>query len=456
MKGIRVRGGTFEYHAKEENTGMKISFFGAAQEVGRSCMLINAGKTKILLDAGLGNNNEQVNGTDGGMRMPELPDGLLKSVDGIFITHAHLDHCCFVAHAYARGYRGNVYATKPTIEIMKLQIADYVRISKPKEITREVLKRLNRSYKVVEYRKQMRFKNIGIEFVNAGHIIGSSLIQIAYGGKSLLYTGDLNLRSTFILNGADLNGLKADALVMESTYGAEGDIYPEGSERGDAMIKSINETILSGGKVLIPSFGVGRAQEVLLLIRSAMESGRLQKVPIYADGSIGKIMRIHRQNLKYCRKGARKSVQSDSNIKFVDRKDRERIVKEGSCIIVSTSGMMKGGPIIFYMQRLAEDPANKLIIVGYQAEGTQGREILDGSREVEFEGKKLTIRMQVEQHRVMAHADRKSLEELPGKIRGLKQIFIVHGEAGKQVSLEKHLELKYKVSVPGIGETHVI
>ncbi len=456
MKGIHVRGGTFEYHAEEENTGMKISFFGAAREVGRSCMLISAGKTRILLDAGLGNTNEQVSGTDGGMRMPELPDGLLKTVDGIFITHAHLDHCCFVAHAYARGYEGKVYATKPTIEIMKLQIADYIRISKPEEITKEVIRKLNRSYVVVDYRKQMRFKNMNIEFVNAGHIIGSSLIRIAYGGKSLLYTGDLNLRSTFILNGADLNGLKADALVMESTYAAEEDIYPNGSERGDAMIKSINETLLTGGKVLIPSFGVGRAQEVLLLIRSAMESGRLQKVPIYADGSIGKIMRIHRQNLAYCRKGARKSVQRDSNIKFVGRKERDGIVKGGSCIIVSTSGMMKGGPIIFYMQKLAEDPSNKLIIVGYQAEGTHGREILEGSREVEFEGKKLAIRMQVEQHRVMAHADRKSLEELPGRIRGLKQIFIVHGEAGKQISLEKYLELKYKVSVPSIGETHAI
>jgi predicted metal-dependent RNase len=402
--------------------------------------MIRAGKTKILLDAGLGNINEPGNDQNGKMRMPEISDEELKGVSAIFVTHAHLDHCCFVTHAFARGYKGNVYLTEPTAELMKLQVADYVRISKPEEITGKVMKALASSYKVVEYRKPFSFRNVRVEFINAGHIIGSSLIRITYNGKSILYTGDINLQKSLILNGADLNNIKADTLIMESTYGGADDIYGDQEARAEKMINSINATLLAGGKVIIPSFGIGRSQEVLMFLNHAIESGRMEKVPVYADGAVGKIMKVHRRNLRYC--------------KFVSRNERNRIVKGGSCVIVTTSGMMKGGPVVFYMQKLASDPNNKLIIVGYQADGTPGRAILDGAKEVDFEGHLVPIRLTVEQHKIMAHSDRKNLEEIPRRVHGLKKIFIVHGEKGKQISLSQSLVLAYDVVIPKIGETH--
>ena len=437
-----------------EQNEMEISFYGAAEEVGRSCIMIRAGKTKILLDAGLGNINEPGNDQNGKMRMPEISDEELKGVSAIFVTHAHLDHCCFVAHAFARGYKGNVYLTEPTAELMKLQVADYVRISKPEEITGKVMKTLASSYKVVEYRKPFSFRNVRVEFINAGHIIGSSLIRITYNGKSILYTGDINLQKSLILNGADLNNIKADTLIMESTYGGADDIYGDQEARAEKMINSINATLLAGGKVIIPSFGIGRSQEVLMFLNHAIESGRMEKVPVYADGAVGKIMKVHRRNLRYCKKDIREAMQSDKNFKFVSRNERNKIVKGGSCVIVTTSGMMKGGPVVFYMQKLASDPNNKLIIVGYQADGTPGRAILDGAKEVDFEGHLVPIRLTVEQHKIMAHSDRKNLEEIPRRVHGLKKIFIVHGEKGKQISLSQSLVSAYDVVIPKIGETH--
>ncbi|MEM3841459.1 MAG: MBL fold metallo-hydrolase [Candidatus Micrarchaeaceae archaeon] len=433
---------------------VELSFYGAAEEVGRSCIMLRAGNAKILLDAGLGNVNEPGNGAEGAMRMPQISDEELRGVNGIFVTHAHLDHCCFVAHAYARGYIGKVFLTAPTAELMKLQIADYIRISKPKEVTPKVLKELASSYAVVEYRKPFEFMGLRIEFINAGHILGSSIIKITFRGKSILYTGDLNLQKSLVLSGADLNGMKADTLIMESTYGGEGDVFASQEERGEQMVKSINETLLKGGKVIIPSFGVGRAQEVLMFLNKMIESGALQKVPVYADGSINKIMKVHRRNLRYCRKDIREAMQSEKNFRFVSGKERNSIVKGGSCIIVTTSGMLKGGPVIFYLQKLAPDSNNKMIMVGYQAEGTPGRAVLEGAKEVELGGKLVKINLAVEKHRIMAHADRRSLEEIPRLVKGLKKVFIVHGDKEKQLSLSSWLKSSYEVIIPRIGETY--
>ena len=433
---------------------MELSFYGAAEEVGRSCIMLRAGGTSIILDAGLGNVNEPEGSPQQQLRMPLISDEELKSADGIFVTHAHLDHCCFVAHAYARGYKGKVFLTNPTEELMKLQIADYVRISKPKEVTKEVIKTLDQSYQVVDYRKPFKFKNITIEFINAGHIIGSSLIRISYMGKSVLYTGDINIRRSLILEGADIKGIKADALVMESTYGGEADVYGSQEEREMQMLKSISDTLNRGGKVIIPSFGVGRSQEVLMFLNKSIESGALQKVPIYADGSIQKIMKVHRRNLKYCRKDVRETLQSEKNFRFVSSKERNSIIKGGSCIIVTTSGMLKGGPVVFYMQKLAGDQKNKLIMIGYQAENTPGRAVLDGAKEVKLGGKNVKINLPVEKYRIMAHADRGDLEIIPKMINGVRKIFIVHGDREKQGSLGAKLGNYCEVIIPKIGETH--
>ncbi len=437
---------------------MRITFYGAAEEVGRSCILITTDKAKILLDAG-------IKVESGENQFPTIPSNEIKELDGVFITHAHLDHSGFIPHLFARGYRGKVYVTKPTMELLAVQIADYVRLSEPKEVTKDVLAIMQKNYKIVEFRDPVHIKDTTIEFVDAGHIVGSALITLSSGDKSLLYTGDINLAKSKLLSGADLNNLHADALITESTYGGKEDMHLEEKEMAKGMVKSIKETILQGGKVVIPSFGVERGQEVLLYLDDFMNSGVLPKVPIYVDGVIGKVMRIFRHNVIYCRKEIQsKILMSDydpfksDNFNFVESKQqRKKIIDANeSCIIVTTAGMLTGGPVVGYMKALAGNSANKLILVGFQPEGTSGRALLDGHKEIDFHGAKLKVNMTVEMHKMSGHADRKQLELLPKKIHGLKTIFIVHGEPSKSKQLAEALSHGYHVVLPKIGEHHIV
>ncbi|MCL5100111.1 MAG: MBL fold metallo-hydrolase [Candidatus Marsarchaeota archaeon] len=436
---------------------MEIAFFGAAGEVGRSCIMVKGNGTKILLDAGvkLGEQTEY----------PQLPQEEIKDIDGIVISHAHLDHCGYLPHIYSHGYKGKTYAMKPTLELMNVLISDYMRLSSPKDVTKEGLAGMNKGSVAVEYKKEFKIKGLTITLIPAGHILGSALIKVSDGHDALVYTGDINLSKTRLLNGADLRGLTAKTLIMESTYGGENDHFKPEHDNIHDFIGSVRESIKAGGKVVVPSFAVGRSQEVLFILDDYMNSGAIPKVPIYVDGMITKAMRIHRHNVIYCRKELQSMIlMSDydpfksENFVHVEKKSMRSTItsKDESSIIVTTSGMITGGPIMFYLKKMAGNPLNKLILVGYQAEGTLGRALQDGAKKVKVDGKELNVQMDVERYHMSAHADRKQLESLPGKINGISNIFIVHGEQTKSESLKKFFEHKYNAIVPRLGEKFTI
>ncbi|MDE1871375.1 MAG: MBL fold metallo-hydrolase [Candidatus Micrarchaeota archaeon] len=436
---------------------MKVTFFGGAQEVGRSCVLISTGKTKILLDAGikLGEVEEH----------PTIKDEELKSIDGIFISHSHLDHIGYLPHIYSAGYRGSIYTTKPTMEFTNVLISDYMHISNPRDVTKEGLNRLQKSYKVCDFRKDVKINDLTVRFLPSGHIVGSSMISVSDGKSTLIYSGDLNLAKTKLLEGADMKGLAAKSLIIESTYGGKNDIFPAEGVVAQKMLKGIKETLSIGGKVIIPSFAVGRAQEILLMLDDYVNSGLLPKVPIYVDGMINKAMRIHRHNVIFCRKELQMRIlMSDydpfksSNFVPVDSKSqRSKIVnEEESCIIVTTSGMLTGGPVIYYLQKLAGNSTNKVILVGYQAEGTPGRQLQDGVKRIKLDKYNVEVKLSVESHHLSAHADRRQLETMIGKVSGLKNVFIMHGEKSKSEDLRSSISGKYKAIVPRNGESYEI
>ncbi|MEM0154739.1 MAG: MBL fold metallo-hydrolase [Methanothrix sp.] len=436
---------------------MKITFFGAAGEVGRSCIMVSSGSTNILLDAGvkLGSDDQY----------PKIEDEKLKEIDGIVISHAHLDHCGYLPHIYSAGYRNKTYVTKPTSELANVLINDYMHISNPSNVTKEGLQQLGKNYSLHEYKKEFKIKDFMITFIPAGHILGSALIKVSDGKETLIYTGDINLTKTRLLDGADLKGLKADILITESTYGGKDDLFGDEKETAKDMVNSTVETIKAGGKVVVPSFAVGRAQEVLFLLDDYMNSGVIPKVPIYMDGMISKAMRIHRHNVIYCRKELQRRIlmsdadpfKSENFIPVEKKSTRTRIAtNDESSIIVTTSGMLSGGPIMYYLTKMSGNSLNKMILVGYQAEGTMGRAMQEGAREITINDSKIRVEMAVETYHMSAHADRKQLESIPGKIADLKRIFIVHGERGKSEYLKSRLEelpKKYEVTVPNLGDS---
>lgn len=436
---------------------MEITFFGAAGEVGRSCIMVNTAKTSILLDAGVKFGKVE--------QHPEIEDNVAKKVDGIVLSHAHLDHSGYLPHVYSKGYRGHVYATKPTAELTTVLISDYMHISAPKEVTKEGLKEFMSHYKAKEYYEEFPIGDMRVRLIPAGHILGSAMVHVSDGKSSILYTGDANAQKTKLFDGADLKNLNADTLITESTYGLQTDVYKKEREEVKLMVDSIKATIKQGGKIVIPSFAVGRAQEVLLLLDDYLNSGILPKIPIYVDGMIGKAMRIHRHNVIYCRKELQSRIlmseydpfKSD-NFRFVERKSmRNKIVSDQeSSITVTTSGMLSGGPIMFYLPKLAHRPENKLIIVGYQAEGTMGRELQEGAKTVMVDHNKVNINLKVETYHLSAHADRPGLESIMNKVNGLENVFIVHGEKSKSDSLREYAARRFNAVVPTIKSRHVV
>ncbi|MGC8628884.1 MAG: MBL fold metallo-hydrolase [Candidatus Micrarchaeia archaeon] len=434
---------------------MKLTFYGAAEEVGRSCILVENKTTKLLLDAGVKLTEQQT-------ELPLLPNDILKDISGVVISHAHLDHCGYLPHMFSAGFESNIYATKPTLELTNVIVADYLKLSEPKDVTKQGMVSMVRHYKIEEYFKPFKVGTFEIKLYPAGHILGSSMVEVkdTETGKTLLYTGDFNTRNTRLLPAAYTERLHAETLLTESTYGGDADVFPSEKTVLGGFISSVKESINGGNKVIIPSFAVGRAQEVLFILNDFMRSGILPKTNIYIDGMINKAMRIYRHNVIFCREEVQKQILMSDEDPFKSvffhevkgRHERSEIAESNEAgIIVTTSGMLKGGPVVKYLEKLASNQNAKLIFVGYQAVGTPGRKLIEGERNVVVGNKKLSINMKVEQYKLSAHTDRPSLMKFIEKISGLKNIVIIHGEAQKMSELSKALKDKYKVDVPKLG-----
>ncbi|MCP4647414.1 MAG: beta-CASP ribonuclease aCPSF1, partial [bacterium] len=244
----------------------------------------------------------------------------------------------------------------------------------------------------------------------------------------------------------------ADALILEGTYGNEE--LPGTKESVTKLISEIKETIKEGGHVIIPSFAVGRGQEILMLLESYVKSGALPEVKIYMDGMIKKAMKIYRQNVVYTKDEVQKRILLSADDPFTSkhffvprRRDRKDVLEE-PCIIVSTSGMLSGGPVLTYLKELAWNPKNKIIFVGYQAEGTRGRKIVDGAKSVEIDDEEVKLRLKVAELRISGHAGKSELIQFAQGIKGLKKILLVHGEEKSLEELSETLEKKYEVVIP--------
>jgi len=425
---------------------LRITFFGGGGEVGRSCILLEEEGEHLLLDCGIKLGEEEAH--------PIIERRDLLKIGRIAISHSHLDHIGFLLHAFARGCRARVFATKPTRDTMQLLFADYLKLRKRRSITGEHADKVLRHTEIVDYGREVGEGALRFSFHNAGHILGSAQVLVRGKGGSLLYTGDVNTRETKLLEPAE-KGLGAETLIMESTYGARSDALPSVRAASTRLAESINKTIGEGGSVLIPSFAVGRGQEVLLALDAYMASGVLEKVPIYVDGMILRANRVYRHNVIYAREELQRSILVSEYDPFKSpffKEKKGRGIPKEQCIIVTTSGMLTGGPALGYLKGMGGNPRNKLIFVGYQAEGTLGRKILEGAKEVYVRGEKIGVRLQVENISFSAHADHQGLVELARGVRGLRRIFLVHGEPHKLRELAEDLSKEYEVVVPKNGE----
>jgi KH/beta-lactamase-domain protein len=443
-----------------KNEAVRITALGGFMEVGRSAILLETSNSKILLDFGL---NPGVNTPPNMYPRLDMLGISPEEIDAVVVTHAHVDHCGLIPFLFKYGYDGPVYATEATRDLMALLQLDILDVARregnPLPFTQKEVQKMVLHTIPLKYGETTDIaSDVKITLYNAGHILGSAIVHIyisGFGGSAynILYTGDIKYQRTRLLERADTEIPRVDAIIMESTYGAT-DLPPR-EEAEEKLIEIVRKTIERKGKVLIPTLSVGRAQEIMLILRTAMMEKKLEEIPVYIEGMIDEVTAIHtaypellsRETFALF-KGGENPFSYHTFKRVEDRRARADIVEaQESSIIMATSGMLTGGPAVEYFKMMAGDPKNTLIFVNYQVKGTLGRRIKDGEREIQLpeeDGRITTVKVNMEVQSVegfSGHSDRKQLirflESLPTPP---KKIILNHGEPNAIASLASEIK----------------
>jgi len=431
---------------------VRLTFLGGARQVGRSCIFLQTPESRVILDCGV-----DVATIDKAYPHLEVPEFDINQLDAVIISHSHIDHCGFVPYLFKFGYRGPVYCTAPTRDVSALLLLDYVKImrSENKEpiFSTDDIKEMVKHTITLDYEEVTDITpDIRVTLYNAGHILGSAMVHMHIGNglHNLVYTGDMKFARTTLLEPAATEFPRLETLILESTYGGRENIQPSKKDSDEYLGIAIKDTVARGGKILIPTLGVGRSQEVMLIIEQLVRTGFIDKIPVYIDGMVWDVTAIHTAYPEYLNLGIRKLIfHKDQNPFLSDifrevgsPKERQQVIEEtGSCVILATSGMLTGGPSVEYLKRLADNPKNTLIFVAYQGEGSLGRRIQRGDKEIIFQSgaQQEVLKINCEILTIegfSGHSSRKQLLNFMYRVNPKpKKVIINHGENSRSLDL---------------------
>ncbi|WP_435186352.1 beta-CASP ribonuclease aCPSF1 [Halobellus sp. EA9] len=427
---------------------VRITSLGCCREVGRASFILSTADTRILVDCG------DKPGSDDYpyLQVPEALGAGANSIDAVVLTHAHLDHSALIPLLFKYGYDGPIYTTEPTRDLMGLLTLDYLDVAAKEgrtppydsEMVREAIKHTI----PLDYGDVTDIApDVKLTFHNAGHILGSAVthFHIGDGLYNVAFSGDIHYEDTRLFDGAVNDFPRVETLVLESTYGGRNDYQTDQEDAERKLIEAINETHDRGGTVVIPAFAVGRSQELMLVLEEAMREGKIPSMPVHLDGMIWEATAIHTTYPEYLRDDlSDRILHEDENPFLADEfnhidggDDERRDVADGDpAIVLSTSGMVTGGPIMSWLEQLGSDPDSTLVFVGYQAQGTLGHRIQNGRREVPIDGDRvgrsetMTLEMDVETvDGFSGHADRQGLENFVKTMNPRpEKVLCVHGD----------------------------
>ena len=448
---------------KSEVSLLTLGGFG---QVGRSCMLLTTPDSKVLIDCGV----------NPGARTPseayprlDWANISLDELDAIVIGHAHLDHTGFLPVLTKYGYRGPIYCTEPTLPMMNLIQLDAIKVAgaqgrTPMYAERDVHQIMKQTIGLSYGTVTDISPDIKLVLANAGHILGSASchFHIGNGDHNFVYSGDIKYGKSMLLESADTRFPRVETLLVESTYGAKEDIQPTREEVEGAFIKSVNEILKGGGKVNIPIPAVVRAQELMMVIDKYMKSGQLIESPVFMEGMIQEATAIHEAHPEYLERSLKQKIlETDdnpfdseyfTNIEHADGRD-EPLREDTPCIVIATSGMLEGGPVLEYFRNFAPNPKNKILFVSYQVNGTLGRRVMDGARQVTIMGRDgkvevVTINCGTEKlEGFSGHSDYNQLMSYVQRLRPkLRRVLVNHGERRKSQNLSSSINRMYRVT----------
>lgn len=454
-----------------------IRFLGAAGTVTGSRFVLECQDVKVMVDCGMFQGLKELrlkNWAD----FPVDPD----SIDAVVLTHAHLDHCGYLPRLVKLGFKGSVFLTEYTAKLAEVILRDSARIQ-TEDAAYAAKKKFSKHnpplalygepdvdntlklFEPTEFATRVEVaRETFVTFHPAGHILGAAFVEVEFFGKRVLFTGDLGRPDhPLLVAPGEIPTGHWDAIVTESTYGDR-----EHEPRSDDFAQVINETIDRGGSVLIPAFAVDRTEVILVRLRELFETGKIRPVPIYADSPMAlKALSFYRDAINKNSPEIRQSIvdQWVGSDPFDPGTLTELMTVEESktinnpaqpSIIISASGMGTGGRVVHHLHGMLPNPKHTVVLVGYQAMGTRGRNLADGAEEVRMHGEFVPVRAQISQvQEFSVHADATELLTWlkTGQAR-IQQIFVVHGESGASEVLSARIskELEVPATAPKDGQ----
>lgn len=415
---------------------LQVGFLGGTQEVGRIAITVKTEKTQVLLDYGAMLDHE-----------PGFPRHIPpKDVDGIILSHSHLDHSGAIPIFYIQGKKP-LYTNRLSMELNQLLISDFIHLSSyylPFEFLE--LKSMMQNSKHVDFDTEQKVGDLAFQFKNAGHIPGSTQTLIEAEGKRLLYTGDFNIMNTRLLEGAKMSYGDLDAVIIESTYANED--HTERSELEKRFVDSCTEVVEKGGVVLVPAFGVGRSQELACVL-----AAHHFEHPVTIDGMAREVSRVMMNYSQFLR-DERAFADAIHATNWVEGWRDRRKASRMPGVVISPAGMLKGGPAVFYTSKVGKRSENAVFLVSYQIPGTPGKELLE-KRICVIDGKMRKIKARVEHFDFSSHCGASELREALKRLGGKPKVFVVHGAEGNCELLAKwaRSELGLEATAPKTGET---
>lgn len=444
---------------------MKINFLGGALEIGGSSVLVRIDNKNILFDAGIrqGANRDPVPN----YRMVQESGGL----DGIIISHAHLDHIGSLPIISKEYPNARIYMNHMTKDLVRVQLYDSLKIMNNREAEipmyaeQDVVSTLNRIFPIGYEVKFPVFQDMNLTLYNAGHIAGSSFCFLSGKEGSIFYSGDFSVFSQRSIEGAKLPKLRPDVAIIETTYGDR--LHSSRDIEEKALIDMINEAILSSGKVLIPAFALGRAQEIILILKAAMNKGTLKKVKVYVDGMVRDVNRMYERNPLYLKKSLGNKIlkgiepfYDDNIIEVKPMANREELLKDKDPVVfIASSGMLTGGPSAFYAEKIAALENGYIAITGYQDEESPGRQIMEllqqteGERYLKLNGVSVLVKGKMCKIGLSAHSDKSEIKGVIERL-GAKHVILNHGNEEVVQCLGQEIAADYRgrIYTPACGE----